>query len=225
MMFSSKYWSRRGLSLDSAMFDQQKQHHTGGQMVSERLHGMRSSVLCNGGIGWFVSWLVGWLVGWFINLNCLQYMDDLKNGLIDWLVEVWGSPDNCINCMFYLVHIILFIFPLDCILLWTFFSEWSTLNQFSRQPYLSVHHRGRKSSFSWHVLMASLLISLVMSKIRRRVSRTDGLRHWVRLLIEILRLVLMWPTLGKWFGNQHSIFMHQSPIRSCMCCVNLFIVY
>uniref|UniRef100_A0A8C8CIW5 Tryptophan 5-hydroxylase 2 n=1 Tax=Oncorhynchus tshawytscha TaxID=74940 RepID=A0A8C8CIW5_ONCTS len=32
MMFSSKYWSRRGLSLDSAMFDQQKQHHTGGQM-------------------------------------------------------------------------------------------------------------------------------------------------------------------------------------------------
>lgn len=35
MMFSSKYWSRRGLSLDSAMFDQQhqRQRHTGGQMV------------------------------------------------------------------------------------------------------------------------------------------------------------------------------------------------
>ncbi|XP_005753358.1 tryptophan 5-hydroxylase 2 isoform X1 [Pundamilia nyererei] len=34
MMFSSKYWSRRGLSLDSAMFDQQhqRQRHTGGQM-------------------------------------------------------------------------------------------------------------------------------------------------------------------------------------------------
>uniref|UniRef100_A0A3P8Y9W9 Tryptophan 5-hydroxylase 2 n=1 Tax=Esox lucius TaxID=8010 RepID=A0A3P8Y9W9_ESOLU len=32
MMFSSKYWSRRGLSLDSAMFDQQTQRHTGGQM-------------------------------------------------------------------------------------------------------------------------------------------------------------------------------------------------
>uniref|UniRef100_A0AAY4D8Y2 Tryptophan 5-hydroxylase 2 n=1 Tax=Denticeps clupeoides TaxID=299321 RepID=A0AAY4D8Y2_9TELE len=30
MMFSSKYWARRGLSLDSAMFDQQ---HTGGQML------------------------------------------------------------------------------------------------------------------------------------------------------------------------------------------------
>jgi len=41
MMFSSKYWSRRGLSLDSAMFDhqnqnqqqKQKQKHTGGRMV------------------------------------------------------------------------------------------------------------------------------------------------------------------------------------------------
>lgn len=37
MMFSSKYWSRRGMSLDSAMFDQQnrqqQQKHTGGQMV------------------------------------------------------------------------------------------------------------------------------------------------------------------------------------------------
>ncbi|XP_029378089.1 tryptophan 5-hydroxylase 2 isoform X1 [Echeneis naucrates] len=32
MMFSSKYWSRRGLSLDSAMFDHQQQRHTGGQM-------------------------------------------------------------------------------------------------------------------------------------------------------------------------------------------------
>ncbi|XP_017297241.2 tryptophan 5-hydroxylase 2 isoform X1 [Kryptolebias marmoratus] len=36
MMFSSKYWSRRGLSLDSAMFDhqnqQQHQRHTGGRM-------------------------------------------------------------------------------------------------------------------------------------------------------------------------------------------------
>ncbi|MEQ2273356.1 hypothetical protein XENORESO_003066, partial [Xenotaenia resolanae] len=36
MMFSSKYWSRRGMSLDSAMFDQQnhqqQQRHTGGQM-------------------------------------------------------------------------------------------------------------------------------------------------------------------------------------------------
>ncbi|CAN9498669.1 unnamed protein product [Ophioblennius macclurei] len=32
MMFSSKYWSRRGLSLDSAMFQQQQQRHTGGQM-------------------------------------------------------------------------------------------------------------------------------------------------------------------------------------------------
>uniref|UniRef100_A0A3Q2EG58 Tryptophan 5-hydroxylase 2 n=1 Tax=Cyprinodon variegatus TaxID=28743 RepID=A0A3Q2EG58_CYPVA len=36
MMFSSKYWSRRGMSLDSAMFDQQnrqqQQKHTGGQM-------------------------------------------------------------------------------------------------------------------------------------------------------------------------------------------------
>ncbi|XP_056137326.1 tryptophan 5-hydroxylase 2 isoform X2 [Lampris incognitus] len=33
MMFSSKYWARRGLSLDSAMFDQhQHQRHTGGQM-------------------------------------------------------------------------------------------------------------------------------------------------------------------------------------------------
>uniref|UniRef100_A0A674MDY4 Tryptophan 5-hydroxylase 2 n=1 Tax=Takifugu rubripes TaxID=31033 RepID=A0A674MDY4_TAKRU len=31
MMFSSKYWSRRGMSLDSAMF-QQQQRHTGGQM-------------------------------------------------------------------------------------------------------------------------------------------------------------------------------------------------
>ncbi|XP_058500592.1 tryptophan 5-hydroxylase 2 isoform X1 [Solea solea] len=30
MMFSTKYWSRRGLSLDSAMFDQQR--HRGGQM-------------------------------------------------------------------------------------------------------------------------------------------------------------------------------------------------
>ncbi|XP_034734810.1 tryptophan 5-hydroxylase 2-like [Etheostoma cragini] len=30
MMFSSKYWSRRGMSLDSAMFQQQR--HTGGQM-------------------------------------------------------------------------------------------------------------------------------------------------------------------------------------------------
>ncbi|XP_029909601.1 tryptophan 5-hydroxylase 2 isoform X2 [Myripristis murdjan] len=34
MMFSSKYWARRGLSLDSAMFDHQQQRHTGGQMVS-----------------------------------------------------------------------------------------------------------------------------------------------------------------------------------------------
>lgn len=33
MMFSSKYWSRRGMSLDSAMFHQQQQRHTGGQMV------------------------------------------------------------------------------------------------------------------------------------------------------------------------------------------------
>lgn len=33
MMFSSKYWSRRGMSLDSAMFQQQQQRHTGGQMV------------------------------------------------------------------------------------------------------------------------------------------------------------------------------------------------
>uniref|UniRef100_A0A3B5MC59 Biopterin-dependent aromatic amino acid hydroxylase family profile domain-containing protein n=1 Tax=Xiphophorus couchianus TaxID=32473 RepID=A0A3B5MC59_9TELE len=37
MMFSSKYWSRRGMSLDSAMFDQHNHHHqqrhTGGQMV------------------------------------------------------------------------------------------------------------------------------------------------------------------------------------------------
>lgn len=36
MMFSSKYWSRRGMSLDSAMFNQQnqqQQRHTGGQMV------------------------------------------------------------------------------------------------------------------------------------------------------------------------------------------------
>ncbi|XP_078023796.1 tryptophan 5-hydroxylase 2 isoform X1 [Epinephelus lanceolatus] len=32
MMFSSKYWSKRGLSLDSAMFHQQQQRHTGGQM-------------------------------------------------------------------------------------------------------------------------------------------------------------------------------------------------
>ncbi|KAF7224877.1 tryptophan hydroxylase 2 [Nothobranchius furzeri] len=35
MMFSSKYWSRRGMSLDSAMFDhqnQQQQRHTGGRM-------------------------------------------------------------------------------------------------------------------------------------------------------------------------------------------------
>ncbi|XP_007542429.1 tryptophan 5-hydroxylase 2-like [Poecilia formosa] len=36
MMFSSKYWSRRGMSLDSAMFDQHnhqhQQRHTGGQM-------------------------------------------------------------------------------------------------------------------------------------------------------------------------------------------------
>ncbi|XP_043981904.1 tryptophan 5-hydroxylase 2 isoform X1 [Gambusia affinis] len=36
MMFSSKYWSRRGMSLDSAMFDQHNHHHqqrhTGGQM-------------------------------------------------------------------------------------------------------------------------------------------------------------------------------------------------
>ncbi|XP_039989098.1 tryptophan 5-hydroxylase 2 isoform X2 [Xiphias gladius] len=32
MMFSSKYWARRGLSLDSAMFDHQQQRHTGGQM-------------------------------------------------------------------------------------------------------------------------------------------------------------------------------------------------
>ncbi|KAF3705998.1 Tryptophan 5-hydroxylase 2 [Channa argus] len=32
MMFSSKYWARRGLSLDSAMFDQQHRRHTGGQM-------------------------------------------------------------------------------------------------------------------------------------------------------------------------------------------------
>ncbi|XP_067090053.1 tryptophan 5-hydroxylase 2 isoform X2 [Osmerus mordax] len=33
MMFSSKYWARRGLSLDSAMFSQQNQRHTGGQMT------------------------------------------------------------------------------------------------------------------------------------------------------------------------------------------------
>lgn len=33
MMFSSKYWSKRGMSLDSAMFHQQQQRHTGGQMV------------------------------------------------------------------------------------------------------------------------------------------------------------------------------------------------
>jgi len=37
MMFSSKYWARRGLSLDSAMFQQHgqglPQRHTGGQMV------------------------------------------------------------------------------------------------------------------------------------------------------------------------------------------------
>lgn len=33
MMFSSKYWARRGMSLDSAMFQQQQQRHTGGQMV------------------------------------------------------------------------------------------------------------------------------------------------------------------------------------------------
>lgn len=33
MMFSSKYWARRGMSLDSAMFHQQQQRHTGGQMV------------------------------------------------------------------------------------------------------------------------------------------------------------------------------------------------
>ncbi|XP_035012912.1 tryptophan 5-hydroxylase 2 [Hippoglossus stenolepis] len=32
MMFSSKYWTRRGMSLDSAMFDQQQLRHTGGQM-------------------------------------------------------------------------------------------------------------------------------------------------------------------------------------------------
>eukprot|EP00064_Thunnus_orientalis_P023437 superscaffoldBa00008864_g23678 len=32
MMFSSKYWARRGMSLDSAMFDHQQQRHTGGQM-------------------------------------------------------------------------------------------------------------------------------------------------------------------------------------------------
>ncbi|KAM8892953.1 tryptophan 5-hydroxylase 2 [Spinachia spinachia] len=32
MMFSSKYWSRRGLSLDSAMFHEQQQRHTGGRM-------------------------------------------------------------------------------------------------------------------------------------------------------------------------------------------------
>lgn len=40
MMFSSKYWSRRGMSLDSAMFDHRNQNlpqqkHTGGQMVRE----------------------------------------------------------------------------------------------------------------------------------------------------------------------------------------------
>lgn len=34
MMFSSKYWARRGLSLDSAMLDQQ---HLGNNMVSIRL--------------------------------------------------------------------------------------------------------------------------------------------------------------------------------------------
>lgn len=40
MMFSSKYWARRGMSLDSAMFHQQQQRHTGGQMVraSPRLY-------------------------------------------------------------------------------------------------------------------------------------------------------------------------------------------
>ncbi|KAM9700228.1 tryptophan 5-hydroxylase 2-like, partial [Menidia menidia] len=32
MMFSSKYWSRRGMSLDSAMLDQNQQKHTGGRM-------------------------------------------------------------------------------------------------------------------------------------------------------------------------------------------------
>lgn len=34
MMFSSKYWARRGLSLDSAMFDQQ---HLGNNMVSVKI--------------------------------------------------------------------------------------------------------------------------------------------------------------------------------------------
>lgn len=38
MMFSSKYWARRGLSLDSAMFDHQQQRHTGGQMVRTNTH-------------------------------------------------------------------------------------------------------------------------------------------------------------------------------------------
>lgn len=38
MMFSSKYWARRGLSLDSAMFHQQQQRHTGGQMVRTSTH-------------------------------------------------------------------------------------------------------------------------------------------------------------------------------------------
>lgn len=37
MMFSSKYWARRGMSLDSAMFDHQQQRHTGGQMVRQAL--------------------------------------------------------------------------------------------------------------------------------------------------------------------------------------------
>ncbi|XP_063052333.1 tryptophan 5-hydroxylase 2 [Engraulis encrasicolus] len=35
MMFSSKYWARRGLSLDSAMFDQQQQQHTGDSLLRE----------------------------------------------------------------------------------------------------------------------------------------------------------------------------------------------
>lgn len=38
MMFSSKYWARRGMSLDSAMFHQQQQRHTGGQMVRTSPH-------------------------------------------------------------------------------------------------------------------------------------------------------------------------------------------
>ncbi|XP_068452595.1 tryptophan 5-hydroxylase 2 [Clinocottus analis] len=44
MMFSSKYWSRRGLSLDSAMFQEQQQRHTGGQMSRRPSFGPISEV-------------------------------------------------------------------------------------------------------------------------------------------------------------------------------------